>query len=126
VARAERARLLNGLRPKRRNKNVGGILIDNKAQANAAPPQYGFREALLASQRISRCVDDIINDDKRLDFSKPFLPESRFRYAQQRRSDCRRTRLSEKSEVRSDKYLLIAIIYYFSPNLRFEQRDFFW
>jgi hypothetical protein len=31
---------------------------------------------LLASQRINWCVDDIINDEKRLDFSKPFLPES--------------------------------------------------
>jgi hypothetical protein len=51
-------------------------LIDNNVQTNAAPPQYSFRDTLLASQRINWCVDDIINEDKRLDFSKPFLPES--------------------------------------------------
>ncbi|MDQ3797900.1 MAG: diiron oxygenase [Acidobacteriota bacterium] len=49
------------------------VLID----INPTPPQqYGFREALLASQRINWCIDDIINEDKRLDFGKPFLPES--------------------------------------------------
>jgi hypothetical protein len=60
-------------------------LMDNNApqqqQANAIMPQPqhrrdGFREALLASQRINWCIDDIINDEKRLDFGKPFLPES--------------------------------------------------
>lgn len=51
-------------------------LIDNKAQINALAPQYGFRETLLAAQRINWCVEDIINEDKTLDFSKPFLPES--------------------------------------------------
>jgi hypothetical protein len=52
-------------------------LIETNAPVNAAPPpQDGFRDALLASQRINWCVDDIINDDKKLDFSKPFLPES--------------------------------------------------
>jgi hypothetical protein len=51
-------------------------LINNNAQTNAVAAQNGFRDALLASQRINRCIDDIINEDKRLDFSKPFLPES--------------------------------------------------
>jgi hypothetical protein len=50
-------------------------LIDNNVQTNASP-QYCFRDVLLASQRINWCVDDIINDEKRLDFGKPFLPES--------------------------------------------------
>jgi hypothetical protein len=51
-------------------------LINNNAQTNAAAPQYSFRDTLLASQRINWCVEDIINEEKRLDFSKPFLPES--------------------------------------------------
>ena len=50
-------------------------LTDNKVHTNATA-QYGFRETLLASQRINWCVDDIINADKNLDFGKPFLPES--------------------------------------------------
>jgi hypothetical protein len=35
-----------------------------------------YRKALAASQKIAWRVEDIIGDDKRLDFSKAFLPES--------------------------------------------------
>jgi hypothetical protein len=37
---------------------------------------YSYQSALAASERIGWKVDDIIGGDKRLDFSKPFLPES--------------------------------------------------
>lgn len=52
------------------------LIETNAVRKNAAAPQYSFRETLLASQRINWCVDEIINDDKKLDFTKPFLPES--------------------------------------------------
>jgi len=37
---------------------------------------YSYQEALEASERIGWRVEDIIGGDKRLDFSKPFMPES--------------------------------------------------
>ncbi|HVH90491.1 MAG TPA: hypothetical protein VM783_03800, partial [Candidatus Acidoferrum sp.] len=37
---------------------------------------YTYQAALAASERIGWKVDDIIGGDKKLDFSKPFTPES--------------------------------------------------
>jgi hypothetical protein len=37
---------------------------------------YTYQAALAASERVNWRVEDLIGDDKRLDFSKPFLPES--------------------------------------------------
>jgi hypothetical protein len=37
---------------------------------------YSYQSALEASERIGWRVEDIIGGDKRLDFSKPFMPES--------------------------------------------------
>jgi hypothetical protein len=39
-------------------------------------PNYEFATILAASDRINWRVEDVIGGDKRLDFSKPFLPES--------------------------------------------------
>lgn len=48
--------------------------IDKNANTAALP--YSFRETLVASQRVSWRIEDIIGGDKQLDFSKPFMPES--------------------------------------------------
>jgi hypothetical protein len=37
---------------------------------------YSFQSALAASERIGWKVEDLIGGDKKLDFAKPFLPES--------------------------------------------------
>ena len=37
---------------------------------------YTYQSALAASERIAWKVDDLIGGDKKLDFSKPFMPES--------------------------------------------------
>jgi len=37
---------------------------------------FSYQAALAASQRINWRIEDIIGDDKRLDFTKPFLPEA--------------------------------------------------
>ena len=37
---------------------------------------YSYQAALTASQKVNWRVEDIIGGDKRLDFSKPFMPES--------------------------------------------------
>jgi hypothetical protein len=38
--------------------------------------QYTYRSALAAAERIRWRLEDIIGEDKRLDFTRPFLPES--------------------------------------------------
>jgi hypothetical protein len=40
------------------------------------PHNYSYQSALAASERINWKVDDIIGGDKKLDFTKPFMPES--------------------------------------------------
>ena len=37
---------------------------------------YSYQGALEASERIGWRVEDIIGGEKRLDFTKPFMPES--------------------------------------------------
>ena len=37
---------------------------------------YSYQSVLAASEQIGWKVDDIIGGEKRLDFSKPFMPES--------------------------------------------------
>ena len=37
---------------------------------------YTYESALATAQRVNWRIDDIIGGDKRLDFAKPFLPES--------------------------------------------------
>lgn len=41
-----------------------------------ALPTYSYRSALETSERIQWKVSDLLNDERRLDFTKPFLPES--------------------------------------------------
>ncbi|HXI04425.1 MAG TPA: diiron oxygenase [Candidatus Saccharimonadales bacterium] len=44
--------------------------------ARAVEPTYSYQEALTASQRVNWKIEDIIGGDRRLDFSRPFMPES--------------------------------------------------
>lgn len=39
-------------------------------------PQYNYKDTLAASQKVNWKIEDIIGGDKRLDFTKPFMPES--------------------------------------------------
>ncbi|HSK72221.1 MAG TPA: hypothetical protein VK892_11030 [Pyrinomonadaceae bacterium] len=39
-------------------------------------PQYDYRETIVVSERVNWRIEDIIGDDKKLDFTKPFMPES--------------------------------------------------
>jgi hypothetical protein len=39
-------------------------------------PYYSYQETLAASQKVNWRAEDIIGGDKRLDFARPFLPES--------------------------------------------------
>ena len=51
---------------------LGEALINK----NKTKSGYGFRETLVASQKVNWRIEDIIGGDKTLDFSKPFMPES--------------------------------------------------
>jgi hypothetical protein len=39
-------------------------------------PQYDYRETIVVSERVNWSLEDIVGDNKRMDFSKPFMPES--------------------------------------------------
>ncbi len=67
--------------------------------------QYTYQAALGASEKIHWRVEDLINEDKRLDFTKPFMPESLARVEQLSflTSDERRT----LNQIRGNAYLYI-------------------
>jgi hypothetical protein len=37
--------------------------------------KYSYQETLIAAQKVNWRIEDIIGGDKRLDFTKPFMPE---------------------------------------------------
>lgn len=51
---------------------LGEAITNNKTKTT----NYDYRETLVASQRINWRIEDIIGGDKKLDFTKPFMPES--------------------------------------------------
>ncbi|MGD9882492.1 MAG: hypothetical protein AB7F22_31535 [Reyranella sp.] len=48
---------------------------------NAISHEFSYAKALAASERVNWRVEDIIGGDRRLDFSKPFMPEALARTA---------------------------------------------
>lgn len=40
------------------------------------PPSYNYNTILQAAHRVTWCIEDVIGGEKRLDFTKPFMPES--------------------------------------------------
>ncbi len=51
-------------------------MLDAIVNKNSAKPRYDYRETIVASQRVSWAIEDIIGGDKQLDFTKSFMPES--------------------------------------------------
>lgn len=51
-------------------------IIVNKNVQTKRLPQYDYRETLVVSDRVSWRLEDIVGEDKKMDFSKPFMPES--------------------------------------------------
>jgi len=50
--------------------------LTNNANDTGYVPSYDFKDTLVASQRVNWRVEDIIGEDKPLDFSKPFMPDA--------------------------------------------------
>lgn len=54
---------------------LGATIIENGVDTEAAH-QYDYRDTIVASQKVNWRIEDIIGGDKKLDFSKRFMPES--------------------------------------------------
>jgi hypothetical protein len=67
--------------------------------------QYSFKDCLRRAERITWRVEDLIGDDKTLDFSRPFLPESFARTAELEFLDADEKRTL--SQIRGHTYLAI-------------------
>jgi hypothetical protein len=39
-------------------------------------PQYDYRETIVVSERVNWSLEELVGEDKRMDFSKPFMPKS--------------------------------------------------
>ena len=53
-----------------------GATVVNENTISAASLEYDYRDTIVAAQKVNWRIEDIIGGDKRLDFSKPFMPES--------------------------------------------------
>ena len=65
--------------------------------------QYTYESALAASQKIMWRIEDVIGGDKRLDFSKPFMPESLARVERLSFLDAGERRVL--NQIRANEYL---------------------
>ena len=53
-----------------------GATVVNEINKSAPIPEYDYRDTIVASQKVNWRIEDIIGGDKKLDFSKRFMPES--------------------------------------------------
>jgi hypothetical protein len=67
--------------------------------------EFSYRDALAASERVAWRVDDVIGGERRLDFARPFLPESLARTEPLRFLDARERRVL--NQVRGNTYLAV-------------------
>jgi hypothetical protein len=51
-----------------------GATVINEARTSLA--QYDYQDTIVAAQKVNWRIEDIIGGEKKLDFSKPFMPES--------------------------------------------------
>lgn len=52
-----------------------GATVPNRSET-ASDASYGYRETIAASEKVNWRIEDIIGGDKKLDFSKRFMPEA--------------------------------------------------
>ena len=69
---------------------------------------YDYRETLAASQKVNWRIEDIIGGDKKLDFTKRFMPESLARVEQLPFLDDDEKRIL--NQIRGNTYLSIFVI----------------
>lgn len=54
---------------------LGATVIEN-GSVSMPVHQYNYRDTIVASQKVNWRIEDIIGGEKKLDFSKRFMPES--------------------------------------------------
>ena len=54
---------------------LGATVIENGSPSMPVH-QYDYRDTIVASQKVNWRIEDIIGGEKKLDFSKRFMPES--------------------------------------------------
>src|SRR3954470_21553412 len=84
---------------------LGEAITNNSSRDDSA---YGYRETLAASQKVNWRIEDIIGGDKKLDFSKRFMPESIARVEQLRFLNDDEKRLL--NQIRGNTYLSVFVI----------------
>ncbi|MFL6466607.1 MAG: hypothetical protein ACJ72Z_01475, partial [Pyrinomonadaceae bacterium] len=52
-----------------------GTTVVNEINNSAPIPDYDYQDTIAASQKVNWRIEDIIGGDKKLDFSKRFMPE---------------------------------------------------
>jgi hypothetical protein len=70
----KRSRLAFGVQVGKETKMLGTTVVSNVGDFSVGT--YDYRDTLLASEKVNWNVDDIIGGDKKLDFSKRFMPEA--------------------------------------------------
>jgi len=84
-----------------------GTTVVNKTEMSV-PPVYDYRDTLDASLKVNWRIEDIIGGDKKLDFSKRFMPESLARVEQLSfLNDFEKRTLNQ---IRGNTYLSIFVI----------------
>jgi hypothetical protein len=53
-----------------------GATVVNENTNSFAASSYDYQDTIVGAQRVNWRIEDIIGGDKKLDFSKPFMPES--------------------------------------------------
>lgn len=86
---------------------LGTNVIEGKATYGAAE-SYDYRDTLAASQKVNWRIEDIIGGDKKLDFSKRFMPESLARVEQLPFLNNDEKRIL--NQIRGNTYLTIFVI----------------
>lgn len=59
-----------------------GANVVNEINRSAPIPEYDYRDTIVAAEKVNWRIEDIIGGDKKLDFSKRFMPESLARVEQ--------------------------------------------
>ncbi|HJS52331.1 MAG TPA: hypothetical protein VJ781_10560 [Pyrinomonadaceae bacterium] len=53
-----------------------GATVINESSNSIVAMEYDYHDTIIASRKVNWRIEDIIGGDKKLDFSKPFMPES--------------------------------------------------
>src|SRR4051812_28773974 len=75
---------------------------------NGSDMSYGYRETLSTSQKVNWRIEDIIGGDKKLDFSKRFMPEALARV--EKLSFLNDDEKRVLNHIRGNSYLAIFVI----------------